>query len=703
MRSFFSPLAYLWLALLFMAPLASGQGQKGSATLFARQVGNQVQAGVQISVETGWYVYHNKLDEGVIGMPLSFTWSGSDLKWAEPEMPEPKSGKVDEDWAKYTYHYHTGTIVAWFSAEGTAKLEDLRLDIGGQTCSVMDGTCILFSPSGLQPAPEAPAGFWDGAPAAFQVVQGGATGVQPSHPEGANSFGWVADYGNDRIDARYRIKTDGSKVIGRIEFDVEEGYHAYHGPTLEDISPEDPVAAPTVVELEDDYVDWGEPVYPAPHIDSGFDQTNQKIDIFTHHGAWVIEFEGTIESDTELDEMIAIVTGQVCDDMGCVNFDMELEAEIETVASLEDTARMVPTPTPVLNAEGGDGSGEDEGSLWAFLGQAVFWGIFTLLMPCTYPMIPITISFFTKQATQRGGRVLPLALTYGAGIIAIFIVIGLLAGPVIIQFAQSPITNVIIGALFIYFALTLFGIVNLEPPAFLNKMAGKASSTGGYLGVFLMGATLVITSFTCTAPFVGTLLVSSASGAAEGGGLMRVIMGMGVFGLVMATPFVFLSLVPGRLQTMPKAGGWMNTLKVFMGFVEVAAAMKFFSNADVVWKWNILSVQVFLLICIAIFIGAAIYLVVSNRKSGSNSPLQYGIAVMTLLLAGFLGTYLNGRPAGKLMSAILPPYHHDGLAKAFGDKRHYARHDIIKDNLAEAVALAKAQNKQVLLNFTGET
>src|SRR5690606_32477557 len=146
------------------------------------------------------------------------------------------------------------------------------------------------------------------------------------------------------------------------------------------------------------------------------------------------------------------------------------------------------------------GSQESGGSLLGFILLAIGGGIFALLMPCTYPMIPITISFFTKQAEARGGNVLPLSLAYGAGIILIFILIGVVIGPVILTFAAHPVTNIVIGVAFLLFALALFGVWTMQPPQFLMGAAGKASMKGGYAGVFLMGATLVVTSFTCTAP-----------------------------------------------------------------------------------------------------------------------------------------------------------------------------------------------------------
>lgn len=711
MRSSLVTLLAVWAAIC-LAPFASAQ-ERATAKLFARQLGDQVQAAVQFQVDRDWYLYHTEIDPDGFGLPLKFQWSGPELAWSDPLLPEPKSKKIDDpNLGSYTDYYHDGTFVAWFHATGNITLDDLRLTVKGQTCSSIDGMCILFQAKDLQPASGIPADFWSAAPAAMQAVQGGADGARPAGgadtgadvPDGANTFGWVPTY-DGNIDLRYRVEVQGEKVRGIIQIDVEEGFHAYHGPNPIDLGTEEPVGLPTTVEFDDNQVTWGELVYPKPHIEKGIDFDLNEIDINTHHGNWVITAEGTIEPGTELEDLAVVVKGQVCDDVGCINFERELVAELVTVQDLNDRSVKAPSGGAELSPPADGASKEDESSsLWAFLGQAVFWGFFTLLMPCTYPMIPITISFFTKQATQRGGRVLPLALTYGVGIIAIFIVIGLLAAPFIIRFATHPVTNLVIGGLFIFFAMTLFGFINLQPPAFMNKMAGKASMKGGYLGVFLMGATLVVTSFTCTAPFVGTLLASSASGASEGSeGVLRIVLGMGTFGLVMATPFVFLSLVPGRLQRMPKAGGWMNTLKVYMGFVELAAAFKFLSNADIVWKWNLLSNQVFLIAVIAIFVLAALYLIWQTTRSGSRSAFQYSIALLTLVFAGYLGTFLNGRPAGDIMTAILPGYHHEGLVKTFGDQRHYTRHQIVVDDLDGAFEMAKAEGKLVLLNFTGHT
>ena len=366
-------------------------------------------------------------------------------------------------------------------------------------------------------------------------------------------------------------------------------------------------------------------------------------------------------------------------------------------------------PGDVAAATGDDieeGDEEDQGTL-AFLLLAVGAGLLALVMPCTYPMIPITISFFTKQASDRGGSVLPLALTYGAGIIAIFIAIGLAIGPAIVPFATHPITNLVIGIVFVIFALSLFGLIHLNPPEFLMRGAGAASRKGGYLGVFLMGTALVITSFTCTMPFVGTLLAVGA----KTGDVGRVALGMGAFGATMAIPFVLLSLLPGRIAAMPKSGGWLGVMKVTLGFVELAAALKFFSNAEVVWKLNMLPRELFLALWAAIFVTATLYLLGFIKLEGDTTEIGPGrlVAGVGAMLLTFYFAYgsLGYRLDNVVMLALEPPYTAErvgALAASGGNALANAdRHEIVKDDFDEAVRVAKERNLAVMINFTGYT
>jgi len=321
-------------------------------------------------------------------------------------------------------------------------------------------------------------------------------------------------------------------------------------------------------------------------------------------------------------------------------------------------------------------------------------------------MIPITISFFTKQADARGGKVLPLALLYGAGIVLMFVVIGAALGNVIVPFATHWITNLVIGVFFLVFALSLFGLINLQPPRFLMNATGKASTQGGALGVFLMGATLVISSFTCTAPFVGNILAVGAQG-----GVQSAMLGMGVFGLTMAVPFVGLALVPGAIASMPSSGQWMNTLKVFLGFVEVAAALKFLSNVELVLGLEALPREHFLFLWAVIFVIAAIFLLGMIRFKGESGEIGPGRllgGLIVALLATYFATGAFGNRLDWVMESIAPPYS-KRMAWA-GSNQQGGGHGesklawtIVKDDFDAAKALAVEGDKLLFLNITGVT
>ncbi|HLU38009.1 MAG TPA: cytochrome C biogenesis protein, partial [Planctomycetota bacterium] len=297
------------------------------------------------------------------------------------------------------------------------------------------------------------------------------------------------------------------------------------------------------------------------------------------------------------------------------------------------------------------------------------------------------------------GSVLPLALVYGLGIVLMFVVIGAVVGAPIQAFATHPVTNLAFAAVFLVFALSLFGLFNLQPPRWMMNLAGQASGKGGFGGVFLMGATLVITSFTCTAPFVGTLI-----GSAAALGLGWVVLGMAVFGLTMAVPFVLLSLLPGKARALPRGGEWMNTLKVFLGFVEVAAALKFVSNADIIGQWNSLPRELFLWLWAGIFGVAGLYLLGMIRMYGSDGVIGPGRLVgglATILFAVYCVFGALGSPMDAVMSGIVPNY---SAVAADGGNRFAAlqpKHTIVRDDHDRAVQLAAAEGKLVLMNLTG--
>ena len=492
-------------------------------------------------------------------------------------------------------------------------------------------------------------------------------------------------------------KVVGETVHAVVEVRVQTGWHIYHS----ELGPPDAFGKPTLLEFSGGGLSFGAVEFPEP---DRHEEPDLNTWTYVHYGKVLLRASAPLGEGVDPLAVRVKVEGLVCENDGlCVPFEFETKARTG-----KDEYFPAEVTAPVADEGGkGDGvskeDGDDEGLLGLIL-LAIGGGIFALLMPCTYPMIPITISFFTKQAVAREGKVLPLSLTYGAGIVLIFVLIGLLAAPVIIPFAAHPVTNLVIGGLFLFFAFVLFGFINLAPPQSMMAVASKASMKGGFAGVFLMGATLVITSFTCTAPFVGTLLGSAATGGDAD--VARIVIGMGVFGLTMATPFVLLSLLPGKMQAMPQAGAWMDTLKVFLGFVEVAASLKFFSNTDIVWGWGVLSREAFLLLWVLIFLGAAFYLIAGAFKGKGEiggKRLMAGFAVF--VLAGYSAYGVPGNQLDKIMTAIVPPYSNETLLVAFGGEleKGKPKHTIVKDDYDGALVRASSEEKLVLVNFTGFT
>ena len=516
-----------------------------------------------------------------------------------------------------------------------------------------------------------------------------------------------------------RVEKSDVQVV--LEIRIDRDWHLYHGPTEQDMSPDGATGKPTVVTLAAPNVAWSPVEYPKPEVvEQKISDDEPVTHIGEYHGTAVFRAKGHSSGTIDPSSISATVVGLTCvDDGTCVPYSEELKVDgpgpdalfTKAAPPTNDPIAKSPDPKPASSgppppaakpAPSTKPSTAADSSLWLFLLSAVGWALFTLLMPCTYPMIPITISYFTKQATQRESGTFALSMAYGAGIVLVFVLIGVTIGQLIIPFATAPGTNLVIGAFFIVFALSLFGVLDLQPPSFLLNAAGQASSKGGFLGVFLMGATLVVTSFTCTAPFVGTLLSTGASS----GNLARVALGMAVFGLTMAIPFMALSMVPGKVKTLPRAGEWMHTLKVTLGFVEIAAALKFISNVDLVWNWGFLSRELFLFLWMAIFIVAALYLFGLIRLQGEStqeiSPGRMLAGLFFALFSFYCAYGAVGNRMDWIITSIIPPYSN---ASSGGGSKSAAvdRHTIVKDDYEAALALARDQGKRLLVNFTGIT
>ena len=310
----------------------------------------------------------------------------------------------------------------------------------------------------------------------------------------------------------------------------------------------------------------------------------------------------------------------------------------------------------------GRGAGADvtlATGLAGFLLLAIAGGLFTLVMPCTYPMIPFTVTFFAKQSAS-GRSLLPLALAYAGGIVVCFIAIGaLLAGllqknPALLS--GDPWTNLVFAIVFILLGLSLLGVFLLRLPSGVQNALG--GGRGGYLGALGMGLTFVVTAFACTAPFAGLVLGALASDS--GGAVwLRALGGMAVYGLTIAIPFFVLAISPGLLKRLPRAGGWMNEFKVVGGIVEIAAALKFLNIADHRWGWGIFGRDAVFALWAAGMAVIAVYVLGRLRFAGDDEVRTIGAGrlltgAVFIAIALWLASGVFGNDLGQLESFLAP-------------------------------------------------
>jgi thiol:disulfide interchange protein DsbD len=356
----------------------------------------------------------------------------------------------------------------------------------------------------------------------------------------------------------------------------------------------------------------------------------------------------------------------------------------------------------------GTASTKVEENYWTYLFLGFIGGLIALLTPCVFPMIPLTVSFFTKgnKNKAKGKRD---ALIYGFFILLIFVLLSIpfhiidgIAGNIFNEISTSVWLNIVFFIIFIFFAGSFFGYYDITLPSSIANKSSKAEEAGGIIGIFFMALTLVIVSFSCTGPILGSLLGSAVTGSANVP--MLLTFALAGFGLAWAIIFGLLALFPQALQSLPKSGGWMNTVKVVLGFVELALALKFLSKADLVSKTFFLKRELFIAIWILVALGLALYLFGLIRFPHDDKKPKISITRKILGVLGFgfviyliQGLIPSDRPKLQLLSGILPPlnvsYFHDEKDGILG---MHPEHDFFK-----AIELAKKEDKPILIDFTG--
>ena len=437
-----------------------------------------------------------------------------------------------------------------------------------------------------------------------------------------------------------------------------------------------------------------------------------------------------------LSEETFVITGsieyQVCQDDKCVYFNPDFKVKVSGVQQTESGTQEALSPqvdleSSKVESETADKPAEDNKSMFGFFLLAFVLGLAAILTPCVFPMIPMTVSFFMQGQTSKLNSIIK-ALIFGISIVVLYTSVGLIvsltsAGADFTTGLSSHwIPNIIFFALFIAFAASFFGMFEIVLPSGLANKADQQVDKGGFLASFFMAFTLVIVSFSCTGPIVGALLVKAAAGD-----VLEPLIGMFAFGLAFALPFTLLAIFPRMLKSMPKSGGWMNSVKVVLGFVILAFSLKFVSNIDQSYHLGIMSRDVFLAIWIVLFVLLGAYLLGKIKFShDSDTPfvsvprLILAIASFTFamyLLPGLFGADLNA------VSALIPPKtaqqfdltknqinvagQGDNVPSTLCEQPKYA--DILHlphgldgyFDYEQGMACAKKLNKPVLLDFKG--
>ena len=420
--------------------------------------------------------------------------------------------------------------------------------------------------------------------------------------------------------------------------------------------------------------------------------------------------------DSSLEQISGEINYQACDDRLCIfrtePFTLSLHGNAIVASSIEITSEnQLRSAALTLNLKNKDYlqdalvNTDDSSPLLTLFLLGFLGGLIAILTPCVFPMIPLTVSFFLKQATSLRKGVFN-ALLYGFFIVFIYVLLSLpfhfldsLNPEILNTIATNVPLNLFFFAIFIFFAFSFFGYYELTLPSSWGNTADSSSNMKGGIGIFFMALTLAIVSFSCTGPILGSLLAGSLT---TDGGAMQLTVGMTGFGFALALPFALFALFPNALNALPKSGGWMTTVKVVLGFLELALALKFLSNADLVSHWGLLKREVFIGIWVFLAFGLTLYLFGLIRfphdQKGKLSKARIGTGVLSLLLTAYLSFGLFSKENTlQLLSGFPPPEFYSIYAT---DNECPLGLECYKD-FETGLAVAQKTGKPILLDFTG--
>jgi thiol:disulfide interchange protein len=542
----------------------------------------------------------------------------------------------------------------------------------------------------------------------------------------------------DKVKCTFSIEQNDCEATVIVKIKIVKDWHINAS-----ILPKGSFGIPTKFELKSskNFTPIGGIIEPKPT--EKFDELADETLVF-HEGSFQIKRKIKITSEKDF-QLSGTFVFQTCNDVKClpehsVPFNLKVKGcslvgtdqaqllPVDSVSKVDSSSMLNQSSDSVLSKNKQEvkeivkdklSEKEKESSILMIFFLSFLSGLAALLTPCVFPMIPMTVSFFTKQSKTKA-QGLKNAILYAISIIAIYILLGtivtaIFGAEVLNEMSTNPTFNIIFFIILVVFALSFLGAFEIRlPSSWVNKADNKADK-GGLIGIFFMALALALVSFSCTGPIVGSLLVQAAS---EGG--LAPLVGMFGFSLALALPFGLFAAFPGWMNSLPKSGGWLNSVKVVLGFLELALAFKFLSNADLAWQAHYLERELFLAVWIAIFLLLAIYLFGMIRLP-HDSPLEklsvgramlglFSLIFVVYMIPGMWGAPLN------LISAFPPPIHYSESPKGVGSSENTGEnnsHESVSEthpgpqnidvfhDYDKALAHAKKVGKPLFVDFTG--
>jgi len=690
----------LWSALL-LPQFGSDQGSAEITAAFAVDAvasGEAAELRVTVDITPGWHIYHPDQDpENGIPVSVEITGNGPISLGTLVSLQEPQIHELSVGNFHATYLWLSGKpeLVLPVTLSGDPGKRDLKVTVHYQICD--ENVCLQPMSKEFSLSLNVTRAVANESTEAAQGVVAEVTREATNEEQEGPIFELDRqDVVHDKVAIEFELDgkvAEGETVDVIVKLEVAAGWHVYD--PKQDPLLGVPVTAVVhgegLVMVEALTTD-SKPESHTTRFGGGVQQYWWQSGALEFRGK--LRFDGPIPSDAKVR-----ILWQTCNADSCLLPEQKTYSLAEYATGGGDAAGVI--------------TGLPEG-FWKFMLAAITAGLLTLLTPCVFPMIPVTISYFTKRAETGKGTPLGNATAYACGIIFTFAGIGVGAALALgatgaNAIGSNPWVNAAIGILFVVMAFSLLGFFEIQAPRFLQNFASETQSRGqvkgGYFPVFMMAIAFSITAFTCTVGFVGLVF---AAGLQLGVGYL--VGGMFVYGLVFALPFFFLALLPARLQKMPSAGGWMNTVKVCAGFVELIAAIKFFSNTDLVWELEILTWPIVLAASTIIMLLWGAYMLglyklpydYEKPKPGMQRKV-FGVIIVLTGLWLSPGIFNRDYNLGGLVAYLPPPTY--GLYEVDEDTGLIIGPALLEwhENYEHAFEAAKDNNQPLFVDFTGVT